>query len=91
MDMEMAANGRFMTYGNLTVVPATSSLVWLIFLSVPLSIYHVHARCWWFRLLLVQSDRGHCAGTSLIGGGLSSCCTMTERGPRASSSMIVVS
>ena len=79
MDMEMAGNGTFMTYDNLTEVPAISSLVRLIILSVPLSIYHVHARRWWFSLLLVQSDRGLLAGTPLIGNGRSSCCTMTER------------
>ena len=77
----MAGNGTFMTYDNLTAVPATSSLVRLIFLSVPLSIYHVPVRYWWIGLLLVQSDRGFFAGPSLICGGRSSCCTMTDLGP----------
>ena len=39
MDIEMAGNGRVMTYDNLTDVPATSSLVRLFFLfSAPVDI-----------------------------------------------------
>ena len=67
--MEMAGNSRLMTCGNLTGVPATSSLVRPISLYFPLSIYHVHAGCWWSSLLLAQSDRGLLAGPSLNCGG----------------------
>lgn len=87
----MAGNGTCMTYDNLTEVPATSSLVRLIFLSAPLSIYHVHAGWWWCSLLLVQSDRGLLTGSPVICGGRSLCCIMTERESQASSLIIAVS
>ena len=57
VDMEMAGNGRVMTYDNLTDVPLQA---WFgcFSCSLPLSIYQVHAGWWWFSLSLVQRDRG---------------------------------
>ena len=51
--MEMAGDGRVMTYGNLTAEPATSSLVRLIFLvCAPVGISGAH------EMLVVQPSIG---------------------------------